>query len=276
MRHLSSLNLEQAITFRDEFSRFHQTIHNPTQGVDSEVGRDVAVPDVAKILSRDQSRNIRSAPSSEDGDSTHACHQRPPRARQQTWKFYNYGLTRTFFGAMVYNTKTTSSRSRFVTDDTMNDDDYSFEHEESFKLLPAGWLLRLGFNCAYNFSIHDSSTQGWQFSIGSINLVPDDALIFQYCEQGNVELVRDLLSMNLASVRDVDSYGRTALHVSHAASLYVFGNVWFYGSTNLTPVIVCRKRSVPGAMQILDRSRCGQKCADPWVHRDQLVHNPND
>ena len=105
-------------------------------------------------------------------------------------------------------------------DDVFDDEEYPYEQEESFRILPAGWLLKLGFNCAYNFSIHDSSTQGWQFSIRPINLVSDDALIFQYCEQGNIAMVRDLLSRNLASVRDVNSYGRTALHVSHAAFLY--------------------------------------------------------
>ena len=110
-------------------------------------------------------------------------------------------------------------------DDILDDEGYPYEQEESFKILPAGWLLKLGFNCAYNFSIHDSSTQGWQFTIRPINLVPDDAPIFGYCEQGNIEMVRDLMSKNLACVRDVDSHGMTPLHVSHAGFLYFFGNV---------------------------------------------------
>ena len=230
MRHLSSLNLEQAIAFRDEASRFQQTIHNPTQGVGFEVGRDLAVQNVAKFHSKDQSRNLRSPPNSEDGRSTHGCDQSPPRARQQTWKSYYYGVTRTFFGAMTHTTNRTSSRLGFIMDDILDDEEYPYEHEESIRFLPAGWLLKLGFNCAYNLSIHDSSTQGWQISIRPINLVADDALIFQYCEQGNIEKVRDLMSRNLASVRDVDFDGRTALHASHATFLYVLAK---YNSTDL-------------------------------------------
>ena len=106
-------------------------------------------------------------------------------------------------------------------DDILNDEEIPYEQEESYKILPAGWLLKLGFNCAYNFSIHDSLTQGWQFAIKPINLVPDDAPMFKYCVEGNTEKVRDLMSRNLASVRDVDSSGRTALHVSRAASPFL-------------------------------------------------------
>ena len=44
--------------------------------------------------------------------------------------------------------------------------------------------------------------------------VPDDALIFEFCREGNLAGVKTLLSKGQASVRDVDSLGRTALFVS--------------------------------------------------------------
>ena len=228
LRHLSSLNLDQA--FRDEPSRSHQTTHNPTEGVAFEVGRDVAVRDVAKFLSRDQSSDIRSPPNPEDIHSTPDSYKTPSRARQRTWTMIRESLTQTFFGTITHNRRRRVSRLGSSVDDALGDKGYPYEHEESIKLLPAGWLLKLGFNCAYNFSVHESSTQGWQFFIKPINLVPDDAPIFGYCEQGNIEMVRDLMSRNLASVQDVDSYGWTALHVSHAAFLYVLAT---YESTDL-------------------------------------------
>lgn len=248
LRRISSLNLDQisasmtttsnclsvvndqAITLRDEASHIFQPLRNPIPRVEFEVGTDLAVQNQAKDLPRDQSSSFRSPTNLEDDRPTHGHHRTPPRARQQTWKSYYYDLTQTFFGAMTHTTRTTSLRSGFILDDILNDEGYPYEHEESFRIMPAGWLLKLGFKCAYNFSIHNSSTQGWQFTIKPINLVPDDSPIFEYCVQGNVEMVRDLLSRNLASVRDVDSDGRTALHVSHAAFLYVLAT---YNSTDL-------------------------------------------
>ena len=230
LRHLSSLNPDQPIAFRDEASRFHQTIHDPTQGVGFEVGRDVAGWNVAKLLSRDQCRSIRSPPNPEDIHSTTGSYKTPSRARQRTRTMISGSLTQKFFGTIINNTRTRVSRPGVIVDDALGDEEYPYEHEDSFRILPAGWLLKLGFNYAYKFSIHDSSTQGWQFFIKPINLVPDDAPIFQYCEQGNIEKIRDLMSRNLASVRDVDSEGQTALHVSHAAFLHVLAT---YNSTDL-------------------------------------------
>ena len=219
LRHLSSLNLEQAIAFRDEAPRVQQTVHNPTLGVGFEVGRDVAIRDVPKILSGDQSRNIRSPPNSEGINSTAGSYKTPSPAGQRTRTMLRGSLMQTFFGTITSFTRTRVSRPGMIVIDDLADEEYPYEHEESLKFLPAGWLLKLGFNCAYNFSVHDSSTQGWQFAIKSINLVPNDSPIFQYCRLGNTEKVRDLMSRNLASVRDVDSKGQTALHVSHTAFL---------------------------------------------------------
>ena len=230
LRHLSSLNLGQTIAFRDEASRFDQTIHNPTLGVAFDVDGNVADRNVTKILSRDQSRNISSPPNPEDTHSTPGCYKKPSWARQRTWTMISGSLRHTFFGTITYNTRTRVLRPGIVVVDALGDEEYPYEQEESLKFLPAGWLLKLGFKCAYNFSIYDSSTQGWQVSIKSINLIPDDAPIFRYCEQGNIEMVRDLMSRNLASARDVDCHGRTALHVSQITFLYVWPT---YESTDL-------------------------------------------
>ena len=125
-------------------------------------------------------------------------------------------ITQGFFGTIITTAKTCVLTARLVDDQALDDDEHQYEHESSFKILPARWLFKLGFNYACNFSIQYSSTQGLHCYIRPINLVPDDALIFEFCRQGDIEKVRGLISEKLASVRDVDSEGRTALHVSPA------------------------------------------------------------
>ena len=219
----STIDYEHTNAFRAETSRICRNIQNPVHRAGFEIGSEVAVEDLASNLVKDQSRTPRLLADVES-ESEHSTRSHrdgiPRRTRQQT--LTNDTLTirqsasQTFFGSIVTTTKTRSLRSRFVEDDGLDDEECQYEQETSFKILPAQWLLKLGFNYAYNFSTHDSSTQGWQWCIKPINLVPDDAPILEFCKQGNLEKVRDLFSKNLASVRDVDTWGYTSLHVSQA------------------------------------------------------------
>lgn len=93
-----------------------------------------------------------------------------------------------------------------------------YEHETSYTVYPAPWLIRLGLQYGLRLKFHSSSTQGWKTALKAFCPVPDDALIFEFCEQGNVPAVRSLLSGGHASVRDTDSRGYTPLHVSHVAA----------------------------------------------------------
>lgn len=203
-----------------------QTIRNPVQRVGFELGSDIAVQDLARNLSRDHGMTSRSSANSEPDCRARSCFGEATRgSRQQTWtkdtRHTRNSMTQTFFGAIITTTKTRLLRSEFVDDDALEDDDYQYEHESYIRVLPARWLLKLGFNYAYNLSTHSSSTHGWQFCARPINLVPDDAPIFEFSVQGNIERVRDLISRDLASVRDVNSKGETALHVSHVALDYL-------------------------------------------------------
>ena len=47
-----------------------------------------------------------------------------------------------------------------------------------------------------------------------LQLVSDDSLIFELCKTGDLLAIQFLFSKRLASVNDVDSDGKTALHVS--------------------------------------------------------------
>ena len=219
----SAIDYEHTNSFRAETSRICRNIQNPVHRAGFQIGSQVAVEDLAGFLAKDQSRtpqlltNARS-----ESEHTTLSHRDgiSRRARRQTLtnntSTIQTSTSRTFFGSIVTTTKKRSMKSRFVEDDALEDEECQYEQESSLKILPAQWLLKLGLNYAYNFSTHDSSTQGWQWCIKPINLVPDDAPILEFCEQGNLEKVRDLFSQNLASVRDVNSRGFTPLHVSQA------------------------------------------------------------
>ena len=88
------------------------------------------------------------------------------------------------------------------------------QSKTSFTIYPAQWLIRLGVQCGFHLDLISSSTQGWKNSLNTFCPVPDDALIFEFCRQGNVSAVRSLLSGGHASVRDTNSQGYTPLHVS--------------------------------------------------------------
>ena len=88
------------------------------------------------------------------------------------------------------------------------------ERETSYTLYPAGWLIQLGIRYGFRLRLGFSATQGWKTALKSFCPVPDDALIFEFCRQGNTSAVRELLSGGYASVRDTDSRGYTPLHVS--------------------------------------------------------------
>ena len=89
-----------------------------------------------------------------------------------------------------------------------------YENETSYTIYPAAWLIRLGVQYGLNFRFLSSSTQGWKTTLKAFCPVPDDALIFEFCKEGNVPAVRSLLSRGHASVRDTNSQGYTPLHVS--------------------------------------------------------------
>ena len=237
----STIDYEHTNAFRAETSRICRNIQNPVHRLGFETGSEVAVDDLASSLPKDQDRTSQLLANMGSDQSIHSPRNEiSRRARRQTLtkktSTIRQFISRTFFGSIVTTTRTRSLKSRFVEDNVLDDEECQYEQESSFRILPAQWLLKLGFNYAYNFSTHDSSTQGWQWSIKPINLVPSDAPILELCRQGNLERVRDLFSRNLASVRDVDSEGYTPLHVSQT-TLHCWNEMDSPSLMNLTIVI---------------------------------------
>ncbi|MCJ1359269.1 MAG: hypothetical protein MMC33_009270 [Icmadophila ericetorum] len=81
-------------------------------------------------------------------------------------------------------------------------------------ITPARWLVQWGFTYSFRVGVSTSTLHGWKYTIEPFRRVRDDALIFQFCEDGNVEGVRSLLSRGDASVKDTNSAGYTPLHVA--------------------------------------------------------------
>ena len=88
------------------------------------------------------------------------------------------------------------------------------ERESTYTIYSAPWLAWLGIRCGLRLGFQSSPIQGWKNTLNTFRPVPDDALIFEFCKDGNVPAVRTLLSGGQASVRDTDSRGYTPLHVS--------------------------------------------------------------
>ena len=118
-----------------------------------------------------------------------------------------------FLGSIRATSATVLQSSRQIVDLTTYHEQDQHEYKTSYTISPAPWLVHLGFHYGLHLGFL-SSTQGWKNTLKTFCPVPDDALIFEFCRQGNVPAVRSLLSGGHASVRDTDSRGYTPLHVS--------------------------------------------------------------
>ena len=118
-----------------------------------------------------------------------------------------------FLGSIRAKSATVLQSPKQTADLTPYREQDQHEYKTSYIISPAPWLVRLGFHYGLHLGFL-SSTQGWKNTLKTFCPVPDDALIFEFCRQGNVSAVRSLLLGGYASVRDTDSRGYTPLHVS--------------------------------------------------------------
>ena len=118
-----------------------------------------------------------------------------------------------FLGSIRATSTTTLRIPRQKVNITSHREQDQHEYKTSYTISPASWLVRLGIDYGLQLSFV-SSSRGWKNTLNSFCTVPDDALIFEFCKQGNIPAVRTLLSGGHASVRDTNSEGYTPLHVS--------------------------------------------------------------
>ena len=118
-----------------------------------------------------------------------------------------------FLGTIRARSTTTLQCSKQTVDITPYLEQDHLEYETSYTISPASWLVRLGIQYGLHLNLF-SSTRGWKNTLEPFCLIPDDALIFEFCKQGNTSAIRSLLSEGHASVKDTNSRGYTPLHVS--------------------------------------------------------------
>ena len=97
------------------------------------------------------------------------------------------------------------------------------ESQTSIIIQPAKWLSILGIETGFTLDFTRSSIQGWKHTLSTFRVVPSDALIFKFCEEGNLPAVRLLLSTVKASVKDTNLEGIQPLHVSFDFQIADFG-----------------------------------------------------
>lgn len=130
---------------------------------------------------------------------------------KQTWRKKD---TISYLFGTIHTYSTTKQLQLNILDKEESDDaEYLYEHESSFMIRPATWLVKLGLNYGLRVGLFNSSVQGWKSSLHTFCVVPNDSLIFDLSRDGNVAAVKDLFLRGLASVRDTNSMGETPLHV---------------------------------------------------------------
>ena len=101
-------------------------------------------------------------------------------------------------------------------------EEHHFEYEHIFQLIPPSWLVRFGFTYGLSGCTSQPPFSGPTVGLEVVRSVPDDAVIFDLCKEGRVCCVQALLTRGEASVKDVDSQGRTPLYVSLIISCFAF------------------------------------------------------
>ncbi|MCJ1433545.1 hypothetical protein MMC27_002908 [Xylographa pallens] len=121
-------------------------------------------------------------------------------------------MLETFFGSIRFHTETTKSyiQGNPTTKSALPE---HYEHKTTFRLFPAWWLINMGLDYTINFTFM-SNYQGWHQYLESMRAVSGDSLIFCACGEGDLDLVRRLLSTGEASVRDQNPNGVTPLHIA--------------------------------------------------------------
>ena len=220
-KHISTLRLERS-------SEENTTISNASASLD---GRIESLPGTFRIedVKQNPSRDL----ATESGvyeyneSSNELSHfdfnKTPSFSRGHKNIVFSSRQQQSLFDCMFGSVLTKSNQRLFKTSDS--DDQNStdrYEDENSYTIRPARWLINLGFTCGFRFDVSQCSMFGWKSALDTFRPVPDDALIFEFCKEGNLPAVRSLFIKGHASVKDTDSEGRTALHVSHVYVVSVF------------------------------------------------------
>jgi hypothetical protein len=121
-------------------------------------------------------------------------------------------ITPSIFGTVYLTTSTFYVYDPMLAEDRDGDSANS-EIETHFTFYPASWLMWWGLKYGVHVVLSREGAS-WKNTLQTFQAVPDDSLVFEFCEQGNLMAVNSLLRSGRASPWDTNSKGWTPLHVS--------------------------------------------------------------
>lgn len=141
-------------------------------------------------------------------------------AREEFHGIYS-SVSSSMFGTIYFTTKEflidmSESSEESDSDESTNTRLEVKELRTNFTIYPAGWLVRLGLRFGLDASISTTGRE-WKHVFRTFHAVPDNALVFDLCKEGNLQAVRSLFKRGEASAWDTNSYGWTPLHVRYSA-----------------------------------------------------------
>ncbi|KAF2865397.1 hypothetical protein BDV95DRAFT_612781 [Massariosphaeria phaeospora] len=123
-------------------------------------------------------------------------------------------ITPSIFGTIYLNTNRFYVHDPTITEDgDRNSTETASEIETQFTFYPASWLMWWGLRYGFHVVLYREGAS-WKNSLQTFHAVPDDSLIFEFCEQGNIMAVNSLLTRGRASPWDTNSKGWTPLHLA--------------------------------------------------------------
>ena len=155
-------------------------------------------------------RGICPSPSTRSGQSTQSNPLRTGLPFRRTIR-QDDKVVETFFGMSSRTSLLFSNQSEGPP---WSEEEDRFGHETFFSFIPARRLVQLGFTYGLSSRTSQSPLSGLTVALDVIRSVPDDAVAFDLCEEGNLSGVQALLNGGQASAKDVDSMGRTPLYIS--------------------------------------------------------------
>ena len=204
-----------------EIGRVSARISNPIVRRGFEKGMEMALKEIDNGI-LDQSATKHEKIANDDqasllvGEKNICSAQRGTLKRRKILLSRTTTVTTNFFGTIVWSSQ--SYIKRLITTPTadlrhMPDDE---GNEIKFKMTPAQWLVRLGIKYEVRFSASNIYGE-WKKKLSIFTVLPNDALAFQLCEQGNIGGLRLLFDRKEASPYVANENGQTLLHVSFDA-----------------------------------------------------------
>lgn len=120
--------------------------------------------------------------------------------------------TSSYFGTLYIISKARLPAGLDESDDEV-EDIFPEHFQTTTTFHPSQWLLRFGISFGVQVLLA-KSIEGSEYRMKSYRAVPDDALIFRFCREGNDMAIQKLFEHGQASPWDRDSWGMTPLFVS--------------------------------------------------------------